>query len=160
MRGKLATSLDRRGFSQSSLKHLSWSARRSRVWGMLGSHWTVGSSRESCRGASSSLPLRCFSGRWRASAGKMSSSRCQRPLGRPLSGSTWGGCGGESPQQQASSQKTRRSKVMRQRIGLPPFASCTTSPLSLLSILIRPPSTCSPQQSRFMKPREWRLFGV
>jgi hypothetical protein len=81
-------------------------------------------------------------------------------LGRPLSGSTWGGCGGESPQQQASSQKTRRSKVMRQRIGLPPFASCTTSPLSLLSILIRPPSTCSPQQSRFMKPREWRLFGV
>jgi hypothetical protein len=35
-----------------------------------------------------------------------------------------------------------------------PFASCTTSPLSWLSILIRPPSTCGPQQSRLMKPRE------
>ncbi len=27
-------------------------------------------------------------------------------------------------------------------------------PLSWLSILIRPPSTCGPQQSRLMKPRE------
>jgi hypothetical protein len=40
------------------------------------------------------------------------------------------------------------------RLGQQPFASCTTSPLSWLSILIRPPSTCGPQQSKLMKPRE------